>query len=487
MRRPTTINTPTTTATKTTRAVLLLLLAISAPVNADGLARGEIIDPVATLSDDNNETYALYLPSAYTTNRQWPILFVLDPRSQGRRAAELFQPGAERFGYILVSSNSTRSDSLAEEDPNPQAMVALLQDAMTRFAADEKRVYLTGFSGTSRYAWSVGFGLRGKITGVIGCGGALPGPFDRWRQVDFNFFGAAGETDFNHREMRLLDEDLDATAIAHRFEYFPGGHQWAPPEVLTEALGWMDVRAMKSGTRERQPELIAELFDEGTAAARQLESQGRLHAARRRWQQLAQDFDGLRDTTTAQTEAARLGGMSKVRREASTILDAASREADYRHHLDAVLNDVTNTSPLPPIAKVLARLKIPRLLAKAERDGLEGRSAQRQLETAFVNTAFYRPRALMRSSDFRRAILMLEIAATIKPEHWRPKISLATAYARSGKSAKAITALEQAVNAGYSNLDFIEQSSELESIRSEKGYQRIVERLQGQPADPSRR
>ncbi len=470
------MRTSKTLTTKTSRW-LVCLLAIASSAHAESLTRGKIIDPVATLSDDNNETYALYLPSNYATERLWPILFVLDPRSQGLAAAELFREGAERFGYILVSSNSTRSDILPEDDPNPAAMVALLQDAMTRFAADDQRVYLAGFSGTARYAWSVGFGLRGQIAGVIGCGGALPGPFKQWRDVDFAFFGAAGELDFNHREMWLLDEDLDATQIAHRFEFFPGGHQWAPPEVLTEALAWMDVRAMQSGTRDRQPELISELFDAGATAARDLETQGEPHAAHKRWQQLAQDFEGLHDIGLARTEVTRLGKMEAIRQQHAAILVAARREADYRHHLDAVLTNVTNSSPLPPSKAVLARLKIPQLLEKAKQESLDGRSAQRQLQIAFVNIASYRTRALMRSKDYRRAILMLEIAEAIKPEHWRPKISLATVYALSGKKSKAITALEQAVAVGYSNLDYIEQSTELASIRSTKDYQRIVEQL----------
>ncbi|MEM7583061.1 MAG: hypothetical protein AAF560_06750 [Acidobacteriota bacterium] len=448
------------------------------PSTDAALATGEILDPIATLGEDD-ETYALYLPEGYTAGSElrWPILFVLDPRSQGRQAAERFKPAAERFGYILVSSNSTRSD-LADgtPDPNPGAMVALFRDAMTRFAADEKRVYLTGFSGTARYAWSVGFGLPGKIAGVIGCGGALPGPFEPWRDVTFAYFGTAGETDFNHHEMQLLDRDLDATDVAHRFTYFPGGHEWATPEVLVEALGWMEVQAMGAGTKQRQDEQLARLYAEEAAAARSLEAESPF-VALRRWQQLARDFDGLHDTQEAQQAATRLASESSVQQMGKAVLEAAEREASYRQHLDNVLNQVIGSSPIPPLRSVLRRLRIPQLLERSQLDSLAGISAQRQLSIAFVNTVFYRPRILMQTQDARRAILMLEIAQAVKPDHWRPEISLAVAYAGSGKRAKALAALEQAVDAGYANLDFIEQADELEPLRSEPAYRALVDRL----------
>ncbi len=175
----------------------------AAPRGAD-LPRGEIVDPVAAF-EEPEETYALSLPAGYTPERKWPILFVLDPRSRGRMAAELFRDGAERFGYIVVSSNSTRSDTPpGEESPNPRAMQALFFDALNRFAADRRRVYLAGFSGTARYAWAVGFGLKGQVAGIIGCGVALPGRLPGWREVAFAFFGAAGETDCRQREVRWL-------------------------------------------------------------------------------------------------------------------------------------------------------------------------------------------------------------------------------------------------------------------------------------------
>ncbi len=461
---------------------LSLLIGVAATGSAtEPFPLGELVDPVPTIHE-SGETFTLYLPTGYTPDRKWPILFVLDPRSRGRMAAELFQAGAERFGYILISSNSTRSDSLPGENPNPTAMVALLQDAMTRFAADERRVYLAGFSGTARYAWSVGFGIRDQVAGIIACGGALPGPLEQWEDVTFHLFGSAGETDFNYREMRFLDDALDATEIRHRFAFHPGGHRWAPPAVLTEALAWFELQAIRDGTREDDAELVAQLHAAGVAVAQEMETRGDLYGAFRFWEQLAMDFDGLLDISVARRNAARLGKLPAVQDEGAAIHDAVAQEIAYRQRLDAVLARIANQTPPPPLPTLVDQLDIPRLLKQAEEDSVWARSAQRKLESAFVHTAFYQPRRLLRSGHVPQAVLTLKLATAIKPDHWRPWYFLATTYAEAGRRSKAVDALERAVAAGYQDLEAIEQDSKLDGIRDEKGYRRLMQTLRRQPS-----
>ena len=474
----------------TTFAAVALLVAFSGQAAAEtgeetlNLPRGELIDGVETLAADNSETFALYLPSAYTPERTWPILFVLDPRSRGRAAAELFRQGAERFGYIVVSSNSTLSDTLPEDNPNIPAMVALLGDAMNRFAADENRVYLAGFSGTARFAWSVGFGVKGQIAGVIGCGGALPGPLEQWGDVAFDYFGAAGDADFNHREMQLLDDQLDATEVTHRFEFFAGGHQWAPPEVLSQALGWMDTQAMKAGRRERDAALIEDLYTAGEAEAKALETGGSLHAAYLKYRQLAADFSGLRTIDDASEQAQRLAKQSQVKRDISEIRDAYRREYAYRQRLDAILARAAAASPLPPLKQVLGWLKIPQLQRKADGESIAARSARRQLESAFVQTSFYQPRSLKRAGEHERALLVLQVATEIKPDHWRPWFGLATGYAETGRSAKALQALERSIANGFNRRSTLEGESAFDSLRDSEGFQKILGSLE--PAESAR-
>ncbi len=73
----------------------------TAPEN--DFARGKVVEVVEVLQDPTF-TYALYLPSSYTTDEKWPVLYVLDPRGRALTALELFRQAAERNGFIVVSS-----------------------------------------------------------------------------------------------------------------------------------------------------------------------------------------------------------------------------------------------------------------------------------------------------------------------------------------------------------------------------------------------
>src|SRR3954469_24721422 len=61
------------------------------------LPTGQIIERVPTRSDPA-KSYALYLPSAYTPKRQWPIILAFDPGARGKVPVELFREAAEKDG-----------------------------------------------------------------------------------------------------------------------------------------------------------------------------------------------------------------------------------------------------------------------------------------------------------------------------------------------------------------------------------------------------
>src|SRR5262249_28101927 len=136
---------------------------------AAGLAEfptGKIVEKVVCQATPN-QSYALYLPSSYSAEKRWPALFIFDAESNGPATAELFRPAAERYGYVVVSSNNAHSDGPAQV--NVDAMSAMWTDTNARFAIDPRRVYATGYSGGARAACVMARGLPGTVVGVIGC------------------------------------------------------------------------------------------------------------------------------------------------------------------------------------------------------------------------------------------------------------------------------------------------------------------------------
>src|SRR5688572_19142511 len=145
---------------------LAILTTLCAALSANGA--GKLAENVVTAAD-KQQTYTLFLPGSYDAAKKYPLLLIFDTRGRGTVAAEIFTGAAEEYGWILISSNGTRSDESSK--PNERALRALFPE-LSRYAVDPRRIYATGFSGTAIVAWSVGVNT-GKLAGVIGVGGRL--------------------------------------------------------------------------------------------------------------------------------------------------------------------------------------------------------------------------------------------------------------------------------------------------------------------------
>ncbi|NUO38099.1 MAG: hypothetical protein HOQ19_03010, partial [Gemmatimonadaceae bacterium] len=98
---------------RTLSGLLLLAPALSAAPQ-DLPLPGRLIERDA-VAGDSTQHVAAYVPSGYASAHPAPVLFVLDPRGRAPLALRLFAGGAERHGWIVVSSYNSASDT--QTDP----------------------------------------------------------------------------------------------------------------------------------------------------------------------------------------------------------------------------------------------------------------------------------------------------------------------------------------------------------------------------------
>src|SRR5260370_24790545 len=103
------------------RFALAAFLALVA--RSEDFTKGQIIDEVKRAADASH-TYALYLPSNYSPDRAWSVIFAFDPRARGRAPLEAYQPAAEEYGYIVAGSNNSKNGPWAVSLAAAQAMLA---------------------------------------------------------------------------------------------------------------------------------------------------------------------------------------------------------------------------------------------------------------------------------------------------------------------------------------------------------------------------
>ncbi len=266
-----------------------------------------VVIPQQTCAAKPDQSYALYLPSHYTPDKRWPIIYAFDPDGRGNVPVELMKDAAERYGYIVAGSNNSRNGSWKVETEAAQAM---FDDTHARLAIDDHRVYLAGFSGGARVAAALAQGCKcaaGVLLNGAGFAGAPPS-----RANVFAVFAAVGSYDFNYPELTALDEKLEQAGFPHVLVHFDGPHDWAPAEAQDEALAWFRLIAMKQNREARDDGFIALQQTQAIARAQALEKSGQSYEAWREYRQAIASFDGLADTASLQQAAAALAQQKAV-------------------------------------------------------------------------------------------------------------------------------------------------------------------------------
>ncbi len=290
-------------------AMLVRSVCTTTAAPAQAIQPGTVSDPVQC-ANDPAQSYALFLPSSYSPDRKWTVLFAFHPAARGRLMVEKYQAAAEHYGVIVAVSNNSRNGPHAVSAAAAQAMSA---DVSRRFSIDPQRVYLTGMSGGARVA--LGLALAGNnIAGVIASSAGYPDSQPR-ATVPFALFSTAGSEDFNYLEMRSLDRKLMSP---HFLAVFQGGHTLPPNDVAFEAIEWMELQAMQSGRRSRDQRIAGTILE--TRRARIAASSSPAETIYL-LQTLVSDFKGLLNVSA---EAHRLEEMSRQ----SDVRKALKRERE---------------------------------------------------------------------------------------------------------------------------------------------------------------
>jgi hypothetical protein len=453
-----------------------LLVADPTPSKAI-IGTGKIIESVACLHD-LSETYSLYLPSNYTVNRKWPVLFAFDYEARTTLPLSLFEEAAERYGYILICSYNTRNGRKA---PILKAMLAIWQDATTRFSIDKERIYTTGLSGGSRMASVFHMVVDNPVRGIIAVGAGIA-PHIKPRDIQkIHFFGICGYADFNYKEMLTLEKKLAKQDTPNRFIYYQNKHQWPPQTICTRALEWFEMMAISKGliAKEGRESIINEIYTKELALASLREKKGELFYAAKDYHAIARTFTGLVNIETPHNKAVQLSELHAYTLFQREDLVRIKRERNYYRKFSGVFNAIKNSPPNAiKSSKLLKFAGLNELLAiiKKNRNPYERSLAERTLYTLISNSRII---ALdyMKKGDYQRANIAWELARTTRkhvffyPEFY---IHRACTYARLGKKKKAIKTLHIAVNHGYKNLDFIMHSKDFATIRSSIAFKKLT-------------
>ena len=400
-----------------------------------------VVIPSVIVSKQPEQSYALYLPSVYSTDKRWPIVYSFDPGARGSMPVELMKEAAERYGYIVVGSNNSRNGSWKIEAEAAEAMV---RDTHARLSIDDRRVYLAGFSGGARAAVQIAQICKCAAGVFLHGAGFHPLAFSS-KEAPFVVFSAVGTYDFNYAELVHTDEELEKMKYAHFWRSFPGPHQWAPAEVMDEALAWFRLQAMKSGRENRDDSFVASQAIRETERARALEQSGDLYAARREYRQAAQMLAGLDENTALQARADALEKDKAVRdgakREKQELEDQEQLSGEISSEIASLRENQANRVEI----RDAVEQRLIALRSRAEHEKHEEKlRVQKRALAGLVVQAMETGMERMEKNDVSRARDYFELASVGDPDSMWVLDNLAIARAMDGDRKGALEALRRA-------------------------------------------
>ncbi|MCE7996233.1 MAG: hypothetical protein HEP71_29905 [Roseivirga sp.] len=317
--------------------ILTLLLSFAQP-NLLSQSPGEV-SPYLVCDINKEHAYALYLPSGYTPDKEWPALFLYSAGGNGMAGMEKFRPAAEKYGYILVGSHNYRNGPV---DKGFEAARILLEEITKKYPVNMERIYTGGMSGGARMATTVAV-VTNKIAGVIAIGASFNFLNKPNTKNSFAFVGIAGDKDMNYLELVKATEEVRELGIKSHLIAYDGKHRWCEEPQATEAIQWLELHAIQKGLSKNKNDFSSTFMIEQLERGKQLEKELRFTEAHSLYQSLKLFYgpEEVKEIDLRITVLEKEKAFKKQNRIYSSILEKESkRERDIRtgfNNIDMVM------------------------------------------------------------------------------------------------------------------------------------------------------
>ncbi len=438
-------------------------------------AKDHIADTVRC-RDEKSQSYALYLPAEYDSKKIWPVILVFDPSARGRTGVDTFLEAARKYGFIVACSNNSRNGPMQN---NFTAAAAMLRDVEARFTVDQKRIYVSGFSGGSRFAMA--FAVKEmRIAGVIGCGAGLPNDRTYLPSVHsgFLYYGLAGNRDMNYLEMRELPAYFsNNTRVDSYLRIFSGGHEWPGAALMTEAVEWLVLQAMNRKIVPASQVFLSYMENKTQKLIDSEFSSGNPVDAIMYMSFAARDFRGTpfgsrmtQQVTDRERSADYLTAIRIWNKIASTEQEKKEKYLNY-------LGELVNSGSLTESATLWWKNEIGSL-TRLRSNGSPENSQMASRILNFISILCYEQgNSYYTNRQYAEAAILFEICTLSDNENQNNYYNLARALAGSGKSKESVAALTEAVNHGFNSRRTVESEPVFTGIRKDPGYKALINKM----------
>jgi hypothetical protein len=299
---------------------------------------------------------------------------------------------------------------------------------------------------------------------VIACGAGFPAGIKPDDSLAFEYYSLVGIYDFNFSEIAVLRDAYSEIRRPHQFVVFDGTHDWPPKEQITDAIAWLDLRAMANQSRSRDDAAINAAWQRGFLGARELEQSGKRYEAYLGYRNLLSTFAGLRDTTGVSAKVEELKDSREIRegRKREQKMDAETErlEAPVRNAM-AGLQQPTPDFTLFSAAR--DQVKNLRKRRESEHDPERLIPIRRALGGIMIGS-FEAAQSATREKQYSRAGWLLEIASDAAKNPADVLVEAAANFALAKDRKHALSLLREARKLGFADWDALSSDERFKEI-----------------------
>lgn len=456
---------------KSILASFLVLSSLISYSQTKSIEISKVNDSLKVLNNPD-ESYQLYLPSNFSSDKEWPVVFIFDPAARGSIGIKPFIKSSETYGYILVCSNNSRNNSYSV---NYSIANNLFKDVFNQFPIDTSKVYLAGFSGGSRLSSYIA-SKNNMITGVVGCGAGLASGiyFNRTSVLNFSYVGIVGDIDMNYTEMLKNKENLGILGVPNTLIIYQGNHTWPPENEILRAFDWLELEYLRKH-KIIHKEFIDSIYNKDFSIAENyLQTLQYLYA-----------FDELNKILITYEEYIELDSIhnkmetlernrtfKKQRKKKKKYESLELRiTKEYMHKLSTQLYSRSDTIYTYWSSEAKKIIKL------TNGKNIEQSKMAKRIQAKIWIWCYETGIGLKNSENIESLYFTNQIWSFFKPNSVYPFFHMAIYYANVNDYKKSLKYLQIAIENGLQNKNIIENTNEFEPLRNFDEYKQIINSL----------
>jgi len=247
-------------------------------------------------------------------------------------------------------------------------------------------------------------------------------------------------------------------------------------------VAWVQLKSMQAGTQPRNNEFIEEQFSKTRSEVEDAVKRGDALAELSALRMLVSDFDGLKETVAARQRLDTL-------KNSPALKQALKKEDSAISEQETLSSDLFSELGLLEAAgaedRSSLRNRIVEQMVQLKRNGSRPKLGDKRLPLlrAFSSTqASYieSGQAQLEQKHYDVAEFYFQLIADVSPDEVWPVLLLAETSAARGNRKQAISRLRQTVKLGLTNPEVFEKDSNLQSLRSDPDFDKLLSELKSQ-------